>query len=76
VLVGSRSTSAVLAHNIRMTGSNTVNTEMPKPGISRGTLPSNCAATGLSGGSAMRGAIHDAKMGPASDAVGSPTRMA
>ena len=72
----SSATSAALAHSMRITGSRTVKSEMPNPGISRGVPPVNCAATGFSAGSAMRGAIHEAKIGPASAAVGSPTRMA
>ena len=77
--------SAVLAPNIRITGSSTVKSVMPKPGTSRGTPPppppappppASCAAIGLSAGSAMRGAIQEAKIGPASAAVGSPTRRA
>ena len=68
-------TSAALAQNIRITGISTVNTEMPKPGVSRGTPPSSWAAMGLSAGRTIRGAIHEAKIGPASEAVGRPTRM-
>ena len=82
MLVLSRATSAAVAHNMRITGSSTVKSERPKLGIARAMSPVpvmppvNCAATGLSGRSWMRGAIHDAKIGPASAAVGSPTRMA
>ena len=76
MLAVSSATSAALAHNIRITGSSTVNSEIEKLGISLGTSPASCVAIGFTAGSAMRGAIHEAKIGPASAAVGNPTRSA
>ena len=81
VLAESSATSAALAHSIRMTGSRTVKSEIPKPGMTAvppmpPVPPVNCAAIGFSAGSEMRGAIHEAKIGPASAAVGNPTRSA
>ena len=77
-LAGSRAMSAALARSIRITGISTVKSETPKLGARRfacasSVLPASCAATGLSTGSAIRGAIHEAKMGPANEAVGKPT---
>ena len=75
-LVVSSATSATLAASIRITGSSTVKSVSPKLGISRDVSPDNCVAIGLWAGSWIRGVIHVAKIGPASAAVGSPTRIA
>ena len=72
-LAGSRTASLTLVRIMRITGITTVNTEIPKAGMSSTVFPSSCAAIGFTGDSTMRGAIHDAKIGPAREAVGIPT---
>src|SRR5206468_12463465 len=60
-LVGPRATSAALESSIRITGINTVITEIQKPGVSWVESPPSWEASGLTVRSGTRGAIHDAK---------------
>src|SRR2546423_4439103 len=72
-LPASQTKSAAVADNIRITGISTVITEIQKLGMACVDSPPSCAASGLSSVSGIRGAIQEAKMGPASAAVGIPT---